>query len=151
MQAANSGFFANEPANSADRPRTPLTTEHRQFLVAAAIDSERMKAVYSVYEPSDLPESLVYLWEDAEKGALVFPGTTVTGEVLPQLRLDHPPTNKDGEKKGYRFPKDSTMVLSVPPGYRDLVVNPEVPLVIVEGTKQHLAATTIYGEGDKSQ
>lgn len=142
MQSALSSFFVNGPANSADRPQTPLTTEHQQFLIAAAIDSERMKGVYSVYEPSDLPESLAYLREYAEKGALVFPWTTVTGEVLPQLRLDFPPTNKDGKKKGYRFPKDSTMVFSVPTGYRDLVVDPEVPLVIVEGTKQHLAAAS---------
>lgn len=124
------------------QPPDPLTPEHRQFLAAAAIDAERMGGIRSVREPFDLPESLAYLWKHADKGAIVFPWTTVSGDVLPQLRLDHPPTDKDGEKKSYRFPTGSTMVLSVPPGYRDLVMDPEVPLVIVEGTKQHLAAAS---------
>jgi P4 family phage/plasmid primase-like protien len=125
-----------------EQPPDPLTTEHRQFLADAAIDTERMEGIQSVREPVDLPESLAYLWKHADRGAVVFPWTPVTGDVLPQLRLDNPPTDPDGKKKGYRFPKDSTMVLSVPPGYRDLVMDAGVPLVIVEGTKQHLAAAS---------
>jgi P4 family phage/plasmid primase-like protien len=142
MPSANPSFSVTERSDSADPPPDLLTPEHRQFLADAAIDVERMEGIRSVREPFDLPESLAQLWRYADKGAIVFPWTTITGDVLPQLRLDHPPTDKDGDKKGYRFPKDSTMVLSAPPGYRELVTNPEVPLVIVEGTKQHLAAAS---------
>jgi P4 family phage/plasmid primase-like protien len=142
MPSANPSFSVTGRSDSEDPPPDPLTPEHRQFLADAAIDAERMEGIWSVREPVDLPESLAHLWKHADKGAVVFPWTTVTGDALPQLRLDHPPTGQDGKKKGYRFPKDSTMVLSVPPGYRDLVLDQDVPLVIIEGTKQHLAAAS---------
>ena len=48
----------------------------------------RMEGIWSVKSPTDLPEGMAYLWRHAEKGAVVFPWTTITGEVLPQLRLD---------------------------------------------------------------
>ena len=95
-----------------------------------------MEGIWSVKAPTDLQKG----WPTTGAtlgGAVVFPWTTVTGEVLPQLRLDDPIADENGKKKGYRFPKDSTMVLSVPPGYQDRVMDPAVPLVIVEGTKQH--------------
>lgn len=133
---------SSEPEDQPPPPPDPLNPDHREFLANAAIDEKRMEGIWSVKGPTDLPEGMAHLWRHAEKGAVVFPWTTVKGEVLPQVRLDHPPTEKDGKKKGYRFPKDSTMVLAVPPGYRDRVMDPAVPLVIVEGTKQHLAAAS---------
>lgn len=142
MPSANTSLSVTGRADSADPSTAPLTPEHRRFLADAAIDVERMEGISSVLKPSDLPESLAHLRKDADKGAILFSWTTVTGDVLPQLRLDKPPTGQDGKKKGYRFPKDSTMVLSVPPGCRDLVMDAGAPLLIIEGTKQHLAAAS---------
>jgi hypothetical protein len=142
MPSAYTSLSVTGRADRADPPTAHLTPEHRQFLADAAIDVKRMEGIRSVLEPSDLPESLAHLRKDADKGAILFSWTTVTGDVLPQLRLDKPPTGQDGKKKGYRFPKDSTMVLSVPPGCRDLVMDAGAPLLIVEGTKQHLAAAS---------
>lgn len=116
-----------------------LADDHRDMLLDAAIDEQTITeaGVYTAHQPADLPDELQG-WGDQVIPALVFPHVGVNGDQAPQIRPDVPP--EDGAK--YLFPKGGGGVLSVHPSMRDRVTSATDPLVIVEGTKQHLAAVS---------
>jgi hypothetical protein len=74
----------------------------------------------------------------AVTGGIVFPYRSPSGRVTEVFRPDAP--EPDGPK--YRWPKDQPLCLTVHPDMAGLVANPAVPLMIVEGTRQYLAAVT---------
>lgn len=118
-----------------------LLDNHRDMLLDSAIDEQTVteSGVYTAHSPDELPEELQG-WGDQVVPALVFPHTGVNGDPAPQIRPDTA-VQLDGEERKYLFPKGGGGVLSVHPSMRTRVGGSD-PLVIVEGTKQHLAAVS---------
>jgi len=99
-----------------------LTPEHRQFLLDCAFTEPMMDGVES-YE-----------------GGIAFDLVSPTGRVLRQIRPDEPRLNAQGKPVKYETPAGERLVLPVPPGMQDRVMNQATKLLIVEGTKGHRAA-----------
>lgn len=100
-----------------------------------------MEGIRSVTTPEELPSNLDK-YADKLPGIL-FRWESFEGKPLHQLKAEGI-SKREGERGGggYRFPSGSTLILAVPPGHRPKVANPDVPLVIVEGGKQLLAAAS---------
>lgn len=99
-----------------------LSDEHRQYLRDAAIADDLMASVTSAGD------------------ALIFRHESITGEVLEQ-RSRMPKDRAPGEAK-YRTTPGQTLILPVPANMTRAVADVSRPLLIVEGTKGHLAAAS---------
>lgn len=121
-----------------------FTPEHADFLTAQAVDIELAArlGVRSVTERADM-KGLEGVWENwANFPAILFPWTSPDGRVEYQVRADNPTEDNRGRPRKYVFRKDMTPVLwAVRP-----VPNAKLA-VIVEGTKQCLAAATYAPSG----
>ena len=127
---------------SVDEEAYQLNEEDRKWLESVGITGRQQEAVGRVRDPKDIPSVWKYLKPENKTGFL-FGWTSVAGVLETQFRPDKPPVSKkDGKQNKYLFAKGAEMVLSVPPGYQERVLDSGVPLVIVEGTKQHLAAAS---------
>jgi putative DNA primase/helicase len=117
-----------------------ISPQHVDLLMAAgiAIDVAEAHGVHTVNTVDDLPEPL--RWCRTAPG-LMFPWRSPTGAVLDQYRPDAPVAAEDGRPRKYLFPADSLPVLNVHPSMLDRLAGTG-PLVVVEGTKQYLAAVT---------
>jgi putative DNA primase/helicase len=121
-----------------------ITDEHMALLTSSAITSDVVTSagIFSVTCPEDVPE-VFREWPGRRSiPGLVFPWHGMTGNAVYQLRPDRPVKRADGSEAKYVFPKGVELVLSVHPLMNRLVHDPEVPLVITEGTKQTLAAVS---------
>jgi hypothetical protein len=111
----------------------PLTPEHRDYLRRAAITDDVIDAA-GVFSRAQgfygCPE-------------IVFPWFRPAGEVVEQIRPDVPPASLPK----YLFPASTVPVVSVHPLVRERVADASVPILIVEGTKQYLAAVSHLPEG----
>lgn len=116
---------------------TLITTEHQALLAASAISLDVAKAggVFSALTTADLPDDLAYLSE-ALLPALVFTHRSPSDVTVHQARPDNP---QDGGK--YLQPAGSGSLLSVHPTQANKIGLAK-RLLIVEGTKQALAAVT---------
>lgn len=128
--------------------RPKISTEHLEFLEGQAItrDVLRDAGVYTLYDADDLPKSM-RLWpgRDGYPG-LAFPWRGYDGAVLTQVRPETPIKFDDGHVAKYVFPKGCEMILTIHPWMDELVDTPTVPLMIIEGTKQYLAAVSALGK-----
>jgi putative DNA primase/helicase len=124
-----------------------ITEGHRHILEASAIDLEvaREAGIRSILDRRDLPKELA-TWS-SELPALLFEHAGPDGRVVPQLRPDVPVqlAGEDRPRK-YLFPTGSPPVLAVHPQHRHLLAGSPTVLV-VEGTKQALAAVTNAPDG----
>lgn len=125
-----------------------FASQHVDLLNASAIelDVARVAGVRSVLSCSDLPEPFRYLGAKAVP-SLVFPWKRLDGSTVDQLRPDTPWSSKDGEDVKYVWPTDVVVPINVHDAMRPLVLDPLVPLAVVEGTKQYLAAVSALGNG----
>jgi hypothetical protein len=118
-------------AVTGDGPGRELTAEHREFLVGQAIDLDRVNGqVRSVITAKELPADADRWWKD-KLPAILF-RYSHNGRTVSQLAPDD---RTDGPK--YLFPENSDPPLNCmrdPGGHS--------PILIVEGTKQHLAAAS---------
>lgn len=123
--------------------RSPLIDDHIKFLKAQAVDIElaRSLGVRSLVTREDNPQEGVWgNW--ANHPAILFPWTSPDGRVEYQVRPDEPTEDTRGRLRKYVFRKDMTPVLwAVRP-----LADPTV-VVIVEGTKQCLAAASYAPDG----
>lgn len=121
----------------------PLTEEHAAYLRdLAAITPEVAHAagIRSASTVAELPEWAQF-WGERAVPAIVFPWRTIHGEVIEQVRPDAE-FEHDGQRYKYLFPKGSGAVLNA------LRHDPDADRVlIVEGTKQGLAAASWAPEG----
>lgn len=135
--------MTDSPSEPEDN-QASLSDEHLDFLTKAAItpDVVRSAGIYSVTKREQLPDEFKE-WP-GRKGVpgIVFPWRGFSGDVVPQLRPDTKVVRKDGHEVKYVFPADVEMVLNVHPMMDALVRDAAVPLIIVEGTKQTLAAVS---------
>ena len=124
-------------------PRAQLSDDHRAFLAGQAVDpdlAERL-GVRSLLSREDNPQEGVWgNW--ANHPAILFPWTNEAGDVEYQVRPDNPTADNRGRERKYVFRKDMTPVLwAVRP------VENATKILLVEGTKQCLAAATYAPEG----
>jgi DNA polymerase-1 len=127
--------------------RTELTDADRTWLESRGITGLRQEAVTRIRQTSDLPPGFSG-WGGKAVPCLCFRWESIDGRTCFQLRPDTPIEDEDGEVHKYLFAKGHQNVLAVPPGCRDLVLDPGVDLLICEGTKQHLAAASAM-EGER--
>ena len=102
-----------------------LTEQHQQFLDAAAISRDMQAGI-----------------ESTDDG-IRFPLRSITGRVLWQFRPDVPLVGADGKPVKYLTPPGEEVVLPVPPGMEERVGSVQYPLIVCEGTKQHLALASV--------
>ena len=132
-------------------PPQPQTTpellpEHLDLLENSAISGEVYLAagIRSIHQPEDLPEEFEQ-WQRVVPG-LLFRRDSVAGVRTWQYRPDQPPV-VNGKEVKYLSPPGQSPVLAVHDWMRAGVLNALTPLIIVEGTKQYLAAVTALGSG----
>ena len=121
--------------------QTALSDEDRQWLAAAGIDDTRQASITRVRTVADLPTAF-RSWGEKVVPAYCFHWRSVDGHTIEQLRPDNPPLNKDGRPLKYIFPKGSGGLIGIAPGFGDHQQNSAIPALIVEGTKQTLAAAS---------
>jgi hypothetical protein len=129
------------------RPGT-LSVAHESYLAAQAVDPELARAlgVRSLIERSDVAE-LPEPWDSwANFPAILFPWTGMDGRVEYQVRPDNPTESANGRPRKYVFRKGMIPVLWLvrPPGKGSSGRGGR--MLIVEGTKQCLAAASYAPE-----
>lgn len=124
-------------------PTSQLTEGHAAFLTAQAVDVGLALSlgVRSLVTREDNPQD--GMWGNwANHPAILFPWKNEAGEVQYQVRPDNPTTNSRGRDNKYMFAKGAPPVLwAVRP------VPDAKKIVLVEGTKQCLAAASYAPEG----
>jgi hypothetical protein len=118
------------------------TAAHLELLDAAGITPEvaRAAGVRSVTKVDELPE--VHRW-CRQVPRLVFPWRSPSGGVVEQYRPDTA-VKVDDVPRRYLWPKGAGLVLNVHPAHVDRLATARL-LVLVEGTKQTLAAVPAAG------
>jgi hypothetical protein len=127
-----------------------LMPHHRQLVEASAIDVgvATEAGVRSVTSPGQLPDGL--RWLGRHRGALpglVFLWTGIDGRDVPQYRPDEPVALTEGDIRKYLWPTGADLVVWVHPRMACLELTDVTELVVVEGTKQYLAAVSAAGPG----
>ena len=118
-------------------PTFTISPEHAKYLEdhAVGIDIARTAGVRTAATVEDLPDEL--RWCADLLPGIVFSHVDATGHTIPQFRPD-----ETAEEFGkYIQPKDSGSGLSIHPGRLELV-GKATRVLVVEGTKQALAAAT---------
>jgi len=130
-------------------PARLLSADHAQLLHGSAIDVEvaREAGVGSVLTAADLPPAFRGYGSKVVP-ALAFSYTGLSGDAVPQLRPERPWKGAEGSQVRYLFPSGVIIPMTVHPRMRSLVLDRRCPLVVVEGTKQYLAAVSALGADD---
>ena len=125
-----------------DQQQDQLLPQHQALLDASGISSEVAQA--RGYRSGIYKDDLAGLgFEEYQRlPGLLLPVWTVDGNLaFHQLRPDEPRTKKS--KKGdepkpikYETPKGQRLVIDVPPGIRDELADPRIPLFITEGIRK---------------
>ena len=119
--------------------RTQLCDQHLQTLRASAISEDRISLWETISESRDLPLEL-RSWGDKAVPCMATTWRTVSGALVPQIRLDKEITQEDGRPKRYLFPKGSGGIVGVDTAFERDWANSHIPILLVEGTKQFQAA-----------
>ena len=115
-----------------------LLPQHARMLRDSAISDEvaRARGYESVATKARL-KRLGFTDRQCSVPSLLVPIHNVHGEIsLYQARPNCPRIGKGGRPVKYETPGGSRMVLDVPPGARERLRDPGVPLVITEGSKK---------------
>lgn len=130
-------------------PARSISADHAQLLHSSAIDVEvaRAAGVYSVLTAAGLPPAFRG-YGSTVVPALAFSYAGLSGAAVTQLRPDLSWTRPDGSQAKYLFPSGASIPLTVHPRMRSLVLDRRCSLVVVEGTKQYLAAVSAQGADD---
>lgn len=119
----------------------PVSAEHAALLADSAITADVAAAagVRTVTTRDGLPEELRG-HPKVTLPALLFPLTGVSGTIVHQVRRDDGDRTDNDPK--YVFPSGARPVLVQHPHMAARVADTSAPLLIVEGTKQYLAAVS---------
>ena len=101
--------------------------------------------VVHITDPAELPRG--YTWPRfATTPAWLFWWRRPGGDWVPQVRPDNPLPDEKGKPVKYVFPTGTVLPIGVHPAVAERVTGPaRPPLLIVEGTKQYLAAVSHLG------
>lgn len=140
------GPVTNESMAVRATPTRQISAAHARLLSDSAVDLEvaRAAGVFSVDSVEALPDGFL---GKVTVPALAFPYRGIDEKEVVQLRPDAP-TSVDGRPVKYLSPAGVAMPVTVHPTMRARVLDPGIALVIVEGTKQHLAAVSVALEPD---
>ena len=122
-----------------------LLPSHAEMLKASAIspDVAAARGYRSVETKADL-ERLGFSRAQRNAPGLLVPIHGVMGEIATyQYRPDEPRISKSGKIIKYETPRGSRLVLDVPPGAREQLRDPAIPLFITEGSKKADAAVSV--------
>ncbi|MCP9912586.1 hypothetical protein KBZ07_04050, partial [Cyanobium sp. BA20m-14] len=126
--------------------RTRLCARHREILAASAITDDRISLWETISEARDLPREL-RSWGEKVLPCMGTVWRTVSGALVPQIRLDTPIVRKDGRPVRYLFPKGGGGIIGTDAAFERDWANTHIPALLVEGTKQFQgAASTINSE-----
>ena len=135
-------------------PAAPKFTqaEAKALQKKRALDKKRVAGIWPVRTTDDLPEGFRHWGDHAHKlvPSEVVTWTQASGSTVVQLRPETPPIDKEGRPMKYLFPKGCGGVVGVVAGSEQTVLDPSVPLLIVEGTYQGRAVATAL-EGSESK
>ena len=120
----------------------PLADHHKAILEASAITGERVKAWATLTKVEQLPEQL-RSWGTKALPCMATEWLTVSGRRVPQIRLDTPITTKKGDRIRYLFPKGEGGIVGIDAAFERDWANVNVPMLLVEGTKQFQAAASV--------
>jgi hypothetical protein len=121
-----------------------LLPEHEALLRASAIAQEvaAARGYRSVSKKSHL-EALGFGKRQRRVPALLIPIYDIHGKIATyQIRANDPRIDKSGKVVKYETILHSKMVIDIPPGSRDRVSDPNVPLFITEGVRKADAAVS---------
>jgi hypothetical protein len=124
-------------------PPVVLEPQHERLIQASGVTPQvaAARGYRTVLKRAEL-RALGFGESQARVPALLIPIHDVSGEVtLYQARPDVPRI-KDGKALKYETPLKSRMVLDVPPGARQSLGNPAVPLFVTEGARKADAAVS---------
>jgi hypothetical protein len=122
-----------------------LLPQHRELIDRSAIseDVARARGYRSVSTKSELHQ-LGFSPRQCRIPALLIPVWNAAGEIANyQIRPDEPRVNERGKAVKYETPKNSRMILDVPPPARAWIGDPKRPLFITEGIRKADAAVSI--------
>jgi len=138
--------MSSNPSNSTvNHYGQPLSEAARDWLRSCAIDDRRMTGITRIETFDDLPPEFDS-WGMKAVPSNCFTWTSASGNVTRQLRPDSPPLGEDGKPIKYLFPKGSGGRVGIPPGFEQHQRDRRIPLLLVEGTKQLLAAASNISE-----
>jgi|GEM_PF-1670895 len=125
---------------------TQLSDQHLKILRASGINEDRILLWETISEPGQLPPELRD-WGEKAVPCMATTWQTLSGARVPQIRLDTAIPQKDGRPTRYLFPKDSGGIIGVDAAFSRHLDNINIPVLLVEGTKQfQAAASTINSE-----
>jgi len=108
---------------------------------AIPVDFAERLGVRSIATDDELPAEFADWAGEGATPALVFPHpSAATGEITWQLRPDAPVVGRDGKPRKYLWPAGSPLVFTIHPEPRRRLASPSSTVLLVEGTKQTLAA-----------
>ena len=118
--------------------------QHAKLLAYSAIAPEvaRARGYVSVDTKKRL-ENLGFERYQRRVPGLLIPGHRADGSVWGyQYRPDDPRVTKAGSVIKYEMPKDQRNGIDIPPGARDQIGDPSVPLLVTEGSRKADAAVS---------
>jgi hypothetical protein len=128
---------------------TALAPHHAELLTASAIDVDvaTEASVCSVTRPDELPDELSWVGRHREAlPGLLFPWRSTDGREVVQYRPDTPVTLALGDTQKYLWPTGADLLVWVHPRMGRLSDDVS-DLIVVEGTRQYLAAVSAAGPG----
>lgn len=135
---------------SADRGPSDLAPQHVELLERSAVDLSvaRQAGVRSVTAAGDLPDPLGWVARHQHGvPGIVFPWHGPDGRVVCQYRPDQPISLALDDTLKYVWPTGAALLVWVHPRMARLDPDKVDEVVVVEGTKQYLAAVSAAGPG----
>lgn len=130
------------PLDYSDDDGGPLAPCHRRILEAAAISPDRIAQVRTARAVEDLPPGFES-WGAKAVPAMVFTWTTTGGRTVHQIRVDVAIPRPNGKKARYLFAKGVGGCVGIDPKFQDFLDDTRIPALLVEGTKQFLAVSSL--------
>ena len=133
------------PAEPAAGGRELTSDKAKALKKKRALDDKRLAGITIVRTVKELPEGFQHWCSYAEKlvPSHLIPWTCASGRTVIQLQPETPPINKEGRPMKYLFPKGCGGVVGVIAGSEKTVLDPSVPLLVVEGTFQGRAVAAV--------
>lgn len=132
------------PAGLASSPGLLLPHHVAQLALESGITPEVIaeSGAYSITRPDELLELGFKDYQATNVPGILFPYDTFGCETRARYRPDTPRLAADGKPIKYEQPADEPMALYVPPSVREVLPDPAVDLLLVEGEKKTLAGAS---------
>ncbi len=123
---------------------TPLLPHHAALLTSSGINPAvaRLRGYRTAQRQAQL-QRLGFARNQGNVPALVIPVYGLDGIVrLYQIRPDEPRVNRDGQLARYEVPRGARLIIDVPPGGRQFILDPALRLLVCVGVRSADAAAS---------